>query len=181
VQRPNLFQYASNASQALARFVGDGMKTVSDEVQSERMAICETCPLNTNESCDACGCVLKYKTAARLEKCPAGKWFPDLHKRRPLLNPVRNLVMHLLPVAGNSNWKLNLNEIRERSAMFNGKRVLAIAVESRKNVGGKNIKTVTADEVIAYSDCIGLEWTTIEAFANNSNLREVATFPFLLR
>ncbi len=180
VQRPSVFQYAANASQALVRFIGDGMKTVSDDVQSERMAICEVCPLNKNGNCEACGCVLKYKTSARLEKCPAGKWFPEMHERRPILNPIRNLVMHLLPVASNSNWKMNLNEIKQRCEMFNGKRVLAISVESRENVAGKNIKTVTADEVIAYSRCIGLEWTTIEAFPNNSFLREVATFPFLL-
>ncbi len=180
VRRPSIFQYASNASQALIKFVGDGLKTVSEAVQSERMAICETCPLNTNGNCDACGCVLKYKTSARLEKCPAGKWFPDMHERRPLLNPVRNLVMHLLPVAGNSNWKMNLNELKERSELFNGKRVLAISIDSRESVAGKNLKTVTADEVIAYSKCIGFEWTTIEAFPNNSSLREGATFPFLL-
>jgi hypothetical protein len=180
VRRPTVLEYATNAYQAAARFIGDGLKVAREEESSERMAICEVCPLNENGNCVACGCVLKYKTVARLESCPAGKWFPDLRERRPLISPVRNLIMHLLPVQGNNNWKMNLNELRDRSHLFNGKRVLAIANETRENVAGKSLRTVSPDEVIAYSKCIGLEWTTIEAFPNNSFLREVATFPHLL-
>jgi hypothetical protein len=180
VKKPSVLQHAASAAQAFARFVGDGFRTVSEEEQSERMAVCETCPLNQDGVCSGCGCVLKYKTQARLEGCPASKWFPSLHQSRPLVNPVRNLIMHLLPVASNSNWKMNLHELRARMGLFNGKRILAISVESRDNVEGRNLKTVTADEVIEYCKCIGLEWTKIDAFPNHSSLREVATFPYLM-
>jgi hypothetical protein len=180
VKKPSVLQYAANATQAFARFVGDGFKTVSEEEQNERMAACETCPLNQGGVCNACGCILMYKTQARLEECPAHKWHASLHEKRPLNKPVRNLIMHMLPVANNSNWRMNLYEIRSRIELFNGKRVLAIAVETRDNVAGKNLKTVTADEVIDYSRCIGLDWTQVDAFPNHSSLREVATFPYLL-
>jgi hypothetical protein len=180
VAKPSILQYATNASQALARFVGDGLKTVSDEEQSERMAVCDTCPLNQNGQCVGCGCVIKYKTAARLEKCPAGKWFPSVRDKRALIDPVRNLIMHILPVAWNNNWKWNMDEVLKRVDLFNGKKVLAIAIETRDNVAGKNLKTVSADDVIDYCNCIGLKWDRIEAFPNNSFLREVATFPYLL-
>jgi hypothetical protein len=170
----------ASAAQAAIAFVGDGMKTASESEQADRRTICGECPINSNGTCDGCGCIIELKVQARLEECPAKKWHAELHPVRPLVDPVRNLIMHVMPVSANDNWKWNLDQIATRQHVFNGKRILAIAVEESLNTGGKALRTVSPDEVIDYSTSIGLEWTMIESFKNNNKLREVATFPWLL-
>ena len=180
VARPSIIQRVASAAQAAIAFVGDGMKTASEKEQADRRTICGECPLNSNGTCDGCGCIIDLKVQARLEECPAKKWHAELHPVRPLVDPVRNLIMHVMPVAANDNWKWNLDQIAARQNLFNGKRILAIAIEESLNTGGKALRTVSPDEVIEYSTSIGLEWTVIESFKNNNKLREVATFPWLL-
>tara|TARA_Y100000004_G_C8652071_1_gene301559 strand:- start:132 stop:467 length:336 start_codon:yes stop_codon:yes gene_type:complete len=49
---------------------------VPDEVKSERMEICRTCP-SWNESsnrCRECGCQMRVKTTLTSSKCPLNKW-----------------------------------------------------------------------------------------------------------
>jgi hypothetical protein len=178
--RMTLSKYVTNATQALTRFIGDGMKLADEETKLARLLACETCPLNRAGWCGGCGCNLALKTASRIEECPGHKWFPAVRKTRKLDSPKTNLLMHLLPVAANNNWKWNLKELKKRDHLFNSKKVLAIAIDERSNVGGRNLKTVSADEVIAYSRCIGLEWDVVEAFPNDQHLREVATFEWLM-
>lgn len=180
VARPSVAQRVMSATAAAARFIGDGMQTTRPEEESDRSMICGECPLNENGTCNGCGCIIDLKVKARLEECPAKRWHADLHAARLLANPIRNLIMHILPVASNDNWKWNLDQIAARQNLFNGKRVLAIAVESRGPVQGKVLTTVSADEVVEYCNTIGLEWTQIEAFENNARLREVHTFRWLL-
>lgn len=180
VARPSIVERATNAMSAAMRFVGDGLQTATPEEQSDRRMICAECPLNNAGQCDGCGCFLNLKTTMRLEECPAKKWHPELHAVRPIADPVCNLIMHVLPVANNTNWRWNMDQVCARQNLFNGKRVLAIAYESALKIGTKVLTTVEPDEVIRYCNAIGLEWTQIQAFKNNNHLREVATFPWLL-
>lgn len=180
VQMPSIGSRVMTAIQAAAEFVGDGMQTASETELANRQSICGGCPLNESGTCNGCGCIVSLKVQGRLSECPASKWFPELHQSRPIVDPIRNLIMHILPVAGNDNWKWNLDQVATRQHLFDGKRVLAIASETAEKTGGKILTTVTPDEVIEYSKSIGLDWTHIQAFKNNSRLREVATFPWLL-
>lgn len=180
VVRPSLIERSMTASAAMVRFVGDGMKTATPEEQSCRRMICEACPLNENGTCNGCGCVVALKIPMRLEQCPANKWHAELHPVRPIVDPICNLIMHVLPVASNGVWKWNLQQIAQRQHLFNAKRVLAIATEDRAKAGKKDVRTVSADEVLSFCGSIGLTWTHTKVFQNNQTLREVETFPWLL-
>ena len=81
VSPPSLAQRGLNAAEAALRFVSDGMQTASKNEQSERAAICGICPLNENGICNGCGCIISLKIRARLEQCPAGKWFPEIQQK----------------------------------------------------------------------------------------------------
>ena len=180
VKRPPVIAQAMTASAAMMRFVGDGMKTTTSNEQADRRMICAECPLNDNGICNGCGCLISAKVAMRLEQCPAKKWHPELHPARPLVDPICNLIMHVLPVAANDVWKWNLEQIARRQHRFNGKRVLAITTDNRVQSGKKNVRTVSAKEVLSFSESIGLGWTHTKEFVNNQTLREVVTFPWLL-
>jgi hypothetical protein len=180
VGRPSRMRQAMTAAAAIAQFVGDGMKTTTPEEQSDRKMICSECPLNNNGRCDGCGCFVDLKIPMRLQDCPAKKWHAELHPVRPIVDPICNLIMHILPVASNDVWRWNLQQIAQRQHLFNGKRVLAIATDDRVKSGKKDVRTVTADEVLKFSESIGLTWTHTKEFINNHTLREVVTFPWLL-
>ena len=180
VARPSVAQRVMSAASAAARFVGDGMQTATPDEESDRSMICGACPLNERGTCNGCGCLIELKVKARLEECPAKKWHAALHPARPIKDPICNLIMHVLPVAANNNWKWNLDQICTRQSLFNGKRVLAIAMESAPRTADKILTTVSPETVIEYCQLIGLEWTQVEAFQNNARLREVHTFPWLL-
>lgn len=179
-RKPSKISQAITAAAAMARFVGDGMKTTTPLEQADRRMICDECPLNDNGRCDGCGCFLNLKIPMRLEQCPAKKWHAELHPVRPIVEPICNLIMHVLPVASNDVWKWNLQQIAQRQHLFNGKRVLAIAIESAVKAKNRKVQTVSADEVLQFSESIGLTWTHTRVFINNQTLREVATFPWLL-
>jgi hypothetical protein len=173
-------RFAANAAHALMRFVGDGMRQTSPSEELNRAVICEGCPLNVGGSCAGCGCIIDLKVKSRLEQCPAGKWYPDVHEVRPLEDCKRNLICFLLPVAGNDNWKWNLRRLAKRVDLFNGKKVLAIAFDDTDRVEGRQTKTVNADDVILYSECIGIKWDRIEAFPNSATIGEAVAFKWLL-
>lgn len=48
---------------------------VSDELQAERLAMCEACPhyLATHQ-CSKCGCFMPSKTGLLYASCPISKW-----------------------------------------------------------------------------------------------------------
>ena len=180
VSMPSVFDRIKSAAGAAVGFLADGMQVASDNEREARQSICKTCPLNEAGSCVGCGCVIELKTQARLEQCPAGRWFPEIRAANPITDPIRNLIYHVLPVARNSNWKRNLDQLVLRQDLFNGKRVLAIAYEPRESGGGRIVQTVQPDEVLTYCDQIGMNWTDSRAFVNNTNLGEVVSFPWLL-
>lgn len=49
---------------------------VSDEIQEERMSICNSCPelIKLTHQCKKCGCFMKLKTTLKEAACPIGKW-----------------------------------------------------------------------------------------------------------
>lgn len=66
-------------------------------------------------------------------------WFPkgpvEPIQFLQLTAPVRNLVMHVCPIAGNGVWQWNVDQVLNRIDLFNGQRVLTIAeqTKSRQN------------------------------------------------
>ena len=152
---------------AVVDFWRDGLAIASDAVQRHREAVCEACPIRQGMLCAAppegCGCVLALKRKARAAACPQGKWFEHHDSYLPLVNPVRNLVMHVWPTR-NGAWRWNLDQILRRIDLFNGKRVLGIVTDST---------TETANAVKAHVAGHGFEF--FEA-ANKKKLGEVVTF-----
>lgn len=51
----------------------DGKKTI-DNYQTQRLAVCNKCPLRWNTKCSLCGCLINDKVQAVNAKCLAGKW-----------------------------------------------------------------------------------------------------------
>jgi hypothetical protein len=47
-----------------------------EELQKERMGICEACPelIQLTKQCKKCGCIMPMKTKLEHAKCPIGKW-----------------------------------------------------------------------------------------------------------
>ena len=75
---PSLAQKAANLAKASARHVSNGMKSVTAQTKSNRLAICNSCPFKAgaedNPTCNKCGCFLNIKTGWASESCPIGKW-----------------------------------------------------------------------------------------------------------
>lgn len=76
----------------------------------------------------------------------------------------RNLVYHLYPFAANDVWRWNLAQLRRRLDLFNGKRVIALALDQ---------DTVSAATV---KDCLtvdGIDWIELE---NDPRISESASW-----
>jgi hypothetical protein len=75
---PSLAQKAANFAKASAKHVSNGMKSVTAQTKSNRLAICNSCPFKAgaedNPTCNKCGCFLNIKTGWASESCPIGKW-----------------------------------------------------------------------------------------------------------
>ena len=73
---PSLWEQAKSLTTSVVTHVATGMKKTTEELQNERLAICEQCPLLIRDSmrCGACGCYVKAKTKMESAKCPKGHW-----------------------------------------------------------------------------------------------------------
>jgi hypothetical protein len=72
---PSTMQMARNFIGAAAGHLANGLKTVDEEVQKNRLEICEQCPHMVEGSrCGKCGCFLPTKTKWASSTCPIGKW-----------------------------------------------------------------------------------------------------------
>lgn len=80
----------------------------------------------------------------------------------PAAGGVRHLLFHVYPVG--ERWRWHAAEMGKRLGLFNGRRVLALALDAR---------TAPAAEVRA---AFGDGWTDVLEVANDPSLREVATF-----
>ena len=85
---------------------------------------------------------------------------------RPEAGQVRHLLYHLYPVG--ESWRWNVEQLRRRMSLFNGRRLMAVAVGP---------ETATRDDVEGATAGMGLE---LRYVANDGVLREMATFPLLI-
>lgn len=85
----------------------------------------------------------------------------------------RHLLYHLLPVNGNGVWQWNLDQLKTRIELFDGRRVIAVATGM---VGGGTLDT--PDAVREY---LGDMHCEIVEVPNDPRLREVASWPLLWR
>ena len=75
VEKPGLMTKAANFITAATKQVIAGYPIASQEVQDERKAICEACPLLVNNQCRKCGCTgMHLKRSWETSVCPDGKW-----------------------------------------------------------------------------------------------------------
>jgi len=79
---PPMHTRAWNLTKALAAFVADGLKTVTEEQYARRLSICEGCGERRENFCLQCGCYLAWKATGRAFQCPLKKW-PDLRSEDP--------------------------------------------------------------------------------------------------
>jgi tetratricopeptide (TPR) repeat protein len=71
---PSLLRRAVSATQALARFLGSGLKIVPSAVLERRLRTCSACPHFTGLRCRLCGCFTNVKARLPHEECPLRKW-----------------------------------------------------------------------------------------------------------
>jgi tetratricopeptide (TPR) repeat protein len=71
---PGLLSMALSAAKSMGRFLGSGMKTVSPEIQRQRLGTCTGCEHHTGLRCRVCGCFTNVKAWLPHENCPIGKW-----------------------------------------------------------------------------------------------------------
>ena len=76
IKQPTLIRKAASATVAIVKHAASGFQAASDEMQAERLLICEECPLldRKRNVCISCGCPIKKKTRMQSQKCPKGKW-----------------------------------------------------------------------------------------------------------
>src|SRR5262249_42295802 len=74
MQEPSVVQMGLTATKALAKFLGSGLKMVSEEVRQERLQICAGCEHHTGMRCRLCSCFTSAKTRLPHQECPIHKW-----------------------------------------------------------------------------------------------------------
>lgn len=82
----------------------------------------------------------------------------------------RNLIYHVYAASRNDGWRQNVAELRKRLALFNGRRVVAVALGPAAH--GLNVVQAEFGD-----DAAGIQWITVP---NDTRLREVRTFRPLL-
>lgn len=84
--------------------------------------------------------------------------------------PVRHMIYHIWPTKRSESWRRNVAELRKRIEIFNGLRIVGIAVDA---------DTVTPDEVkAAFSGCRVDHWVVAD---NDKKLGEGATFHKMMK
>ena len=73
-QPPSLSQQAWNLARALADFVADGCRSVSEEQYRRRLETCDACDQRRGNRCMKCGYRLSLKARGRAFRCPEDKW-----------------------------------------------------------------------------------------------------------
>lgn len=74
---PGYLRMAISGTQAIIRFVGSGLKTVSAETLQGRLEQCRQCSHYTGSRCRVCGCLANLKARLPKENCPLAQW-PEL-------------------------------------------------------------------------------------------------------
>lgn len=68
---------AWNLARAVARFVADGCRTVTQQQYRQRLETCQGCEYRKGGKCLECSCWVQLKARLWTEDCPAGKWTPN--------------------------------------------------------------------------------------------------------
>lgn len=68
IHKPTLREMLHGAKEIMLTRLGIGV--VADEVAEKRLAICQSCPHNKDETCGLCGCILSEKIWRAAEGCP---------------------------------------------------------------------------------------------------------------
>lgn len=97
---------------------------------------------------------------------------------------VRNLLMHVLPVAGNGVWRWNVAQVLKRINMFNGRRIVAVCTPTAKTVRAHLSPTpqptdrtyLELDSAAEVKKAFAGHVHEFVEVPNDPNLREVATF-----
>lgn len=88
----------------------------------------------------------------------------------------RHLLYHVLPVTGNGTWQRNVDQLRWRMPLFNGRKIIAVATgrRFRDTVTRRGVIQLDPPEAVAeYLAGTGCEVLTVP---NDPALREVATW-----
>jgi len=124
---PGKLSQAANFSKALVRDALNGRQRRSAALIAKIFEKhCRVCPLynSVEQACSACGCPVHdfgleaNKLAWASESCPDGRW------------PIQraNLLYYVLPLRHPENvWQWNVEQIRRRLSLFNGRRIVTIA------------------------------------------------------
>lgn len=131
-----------------------------------------------------CGCQSKLRKCAIFEKCTTGDPKPgiaccrgceEFRTRESFDDVRRHLIYFVYPVTGNGVWQKNLNELKTRSDLFNGRRIVAICSASPR----KSHKLDHPNMVVEY---LGKDFETIQVSQKGAKrLGEVTAFPRLLQ
>jgi tetratricopeptide (TPR) repeat protein len=71
---PGFLRMALTATEAMATFLGSGLKTVNSETYRRRLEICSSCDHHTGLRCRICGCFTDAKARLPYEHCPLRNW-----------------------------------------------------------------------------------------------------------
>jgi tetratricopeptide (TPR) repeat protein len=74
VDGPGFLRRAVSATQAMARYLGSGLKTTPLQALQRRLRTCAACSHHTGLRCRLCGCFTNVKARMAHEQCPLGKW-----------------------------------------------------------------------------------------------------------
>lgn len=145
--------------------------------------VCGTCPAAANKTAEVYACSQRGKCAPSLRRHHEVTGCLGCSDRTPPASPtvvvapaappppgpftgpvVRNLLYHLWPVRGNGVWQRNVEHLRRRAEVFNGRRVVAVVTDTQ---------TDDVDAVRRAFDGLDVEFL----FApNRPRLREMATW-----
>lgn len=126
----------------------------------------------------ACGCTAKLRQCKELGQCTTGVQRDGVpccrtcgHYDAGWIKPLdkRHLAYVVMPVAGNGTWQRNLDQLKLRLPLFNGRRLVAIMVESPTSRHQLNPPAAVKD----YLAGCGCEFFEVP---NQPALREVAAF-----
>lgn len=86
----------------------------------------------------------------------------------PFAEPeIRHLTYHIYPQKANEVWKWNLDRLAKRISLFNGRRILGLAIDGR---------TRPIADVVDYAQQVGIEFSDVVVKPNIIKLREVTTW-----
>lgn len=75
---PSFFEQVKNLSNLTSTVITDMVDgkevIVSEDIQKQRMEICNNCSHNIGGRCALCGCFLEAKTKISSSQCPVMKW-----------------------------------------------------------------------------------------------------------